>query len=385
MCRGLLAAAAAAGLFAGPGTAGGIDRAGQTVDIIFRDGNFAELSVAGTWPDVTGNDIAQGPPGFPPGFDTGMSYDNVADSFASFGFGIKYDLTERFSLSLIGQEDFGSDIEYGGDPASSLLGGTVAKADTYALALVGRYRINENFAVHGGVRGDRADGRIRLSGLAYGGLNGYGVDLDDDLAFGWLVGASYEIPDIALRVAVTYNSRIRHDFGTTETLGGASLGPSGDTDVDTPQSVNLDFQTGIAEGTLLFGSIRWAEWSEFEIQPERFAGLTPPGTQLVSLDDSITYELGLARRITDRFGASLAVLYDDVSGDDLVSPLAPTKGFTGVSLGGRYTVDRFEISGGVTYRWLGDANPETGTPDTARASFEDNTAVTAGLCVGMSF
>jgi len=383
MRRGLMATAAAAGIAAGPGAAGGIDRAGQTVDIIFRDGNFAQLSVAGTWPDVTGSDVAQGPPGFPPGFDTGASYDNVADSFASVGFGIKYDLTERFSLSLIGQEDFGSDLEYDGGATTSLLGGTVAKADTYALALVGRYRIDDNFAVHAGVRGDRADGRIRLSGLAYGPVNGYEVDLADDLAFGWLVGASYEIPDIALRVAVTYNSRIRHEFDTTETLPGTPSRPSGDTDVDTPQSVNVDFQTGIAEGTLVFGSIRWAEWSEFEIAPERFEGLT--GSGLVDLDNTTTFELGVYRQLTRDFGASLAALYEDGGGDDLVSPLAPTNGFTGVALGGRYTVDRFEISGGVVYRWLEDARPETSTPDTARASFEDNYAVTAGLSVGVSF
>lgn len=370
-----LAALTAAG--AGSAFAGGIDRAGQKIDIIYQEGTYAEVSATFTAPSVTGNDLPLGP------INTGASYDNVAGDFSTYGFGIKHDVTSRFTLAFTGAEDFGSDISYDGDPRRTNLGGTSANANTYALALIGKYAFTENFSLHAGVRRDVADGSITLGGLAYGRVSGYEVNLSEDVGYGYLIGGAYEVPEIALRIAVTYNSKIEHDFGTTETLQGRSLGPSAPTQVNTPQSVNIDLQTGIAENTLLFGSIRWAEWSEFQIDPQRFTALT--GTGLVSLDDSTTYTLGLGRRFTDSFAARAAVIYETGGSDDLVSPLAPTNGLVGLAVGASYRVNAIEFSGGVRYSWLGDAKPETGTPDVARANFADNSAVSVGLKIGYYF
>jgi len=354
--------------------AGGIDRAANANDIVFRDGNYAEVGASRTVPSVGGTDLL------------GNDYDSVADAFNLFNFGIKYDVNDRLSFAVTGQQDYGSDIVYGGDPARTLLGGTTAIADTYALSLLARYKFTENVSVHGGVRADRADGTIKLRGLAYGPVNGYSVDLDEAWGYGYQIGAAYEIPDIALRLAVTYNSAITHDFGTTETLP-TPVGPrtfdSADTSVDTPQSVNVNFQTGVAADTLVFANYRWADWSEFKIAPERFKQAT--GVGIVSLDDAHTYEIGVARRFTPAFAGRLSVVRDIVEGDNLVSPLSPTKGYTAVALGGSYTAGAVEYSAGVRYFWLGDAQPETGTPDTARGSFTDNDAIAFGFRVGYSF
>ncbi len=35
----------------------------------------------------------------------------------------------------------------------------------------------------------------------------------------------------------------------------------------TPQSVNIDFQTGIAANTLAFANIRWVHWDQFAVTP----------------------------------------------------------------------------------------------------------------------
>ena len=359
--------------------AGGIDRAGQKHDIIFKPGTYAELAWSHTAPDVTGSDLPIGP------FNSGHAYDNVADSFGSVGFGIKHDITDRFSLALTGAEDFGSDIAYSGDPTRTNLGGTSAIADTYALALIGRYRVTDSVSVHAGVRRDTADGTISLGGRAYGALNGYAVRLSEDVGYGWLVGAAYEVPDIAFRVAVTYNSKISHDFETTETLNGRSLGPSERTEVDTPQSVNIDLQTGIAPDTLLFAALRWAEWSEFRIAPQRFSATPLTRNGLVSLYDTTTWTLGVGHRFTAAFAAQASVIFEDGGSDDLVSPLAPTNGLTALALGGSYRTGPVELSGGVRYTWLGDARPETGTPDVARADFSGNDAVSVGLKLGYFF
>ncbi len=36
--------------------------------------------------------------------------------------------------------------------------------------------------------------------------------MNKDFQFGYLLGAAYEIPDIALRVALTYESKTKHKF-----------------------------------------------------------------------------------------------------------------------------------------------------------------------------
>ena len=69
----------------------------------------------------------------------------------------------------------------------------------------------------------------------------------------------------------------------------------------------------------------------------------------------------------------------------LVSPLAPTDGYTGIGIGAVYTRDNMKISMGARYLELGNADPETGTPDTARAEMRNNHAVAVGVKVGFTF
>ena len=368
----LTAAVSALALTAGGAMAGGLDRSGQGIGIIFEEGNYGQLSFASTTPSLDGDDL----------LTTGTT-GNVGDAFVSLGAGVKFQITDQTSVAFIFEEPFGADISYPVNATSLLLGGTSAQADTTSMTAVLRYEINENFSVHGGVRNQTAEGNITLGGLAYGGVNGYSVDLSTNNAWGYLVGVAYERPDIALRVALTYNSAITHDFATLETLGGAPIG-AGTTEVETPQSINLDFQTGIAKDTLLFGSIRWAEWSAFEVNPTTFAALTGGG--LVDLEDTMTYTLGVGRRFNEKLSGSVSITYEAASDDDLVSPLAPSNGLTALAIGGRYQAsDSTVISGGVRYTMIGDAFAETGTPDTPRADFTGNSALSVGMSIGFNF
>lgn len=352
--------------------AGGLDRTNQPIGIIFEEGTYAEFSFSHTNPNVSGT-----------GLFTGTEFDETAGRFSSFGFGFKTDLTEQLSLSFIYDQPFGSDIRYEGSPATTELGGTTAISDSSSYTAVLRYKFDENFSAHAGLRAQQAGGQIDLRGVAYGGVNGYSVNLDKTFGFGYLVGVAYERPDIALRIALTYNSAITHEFDTTETLNGAPLAASTSiTETDTPQSVNLDFQTGIAKDTLLFGSIRWAEWSAFKIDPDVFTGIV--GSGLVELDDWTTYTLGVGRRFNENWAASISYTYEAPQ-DPLVSPLAPTEGQRAWTLAAIYTLDDIEITTGLRYTRPGDAMPETGTPDVARANFTDNDAVTLGVKVGYKF
>jgi long-chain fatty acid transport protein len=358
--------------------AGGLDRSGQPIDILFESGNVVELSFAYTDPTVDGVDLA-----------TTAPIANVADSFTTWGVGIKYQFNDAVSFAFIIDEPYGSDVTYPGSRFTTSLGGTSAIVDSTAYTALARYKINENWSVHGGLRYQEISADVTLGGGAYGGLNGYNANFASGGEWGYVIGAAYELPAIALRVALTYNSEITHDLDTVETNVPFFGTVSGVTEVTAPESLNLDFQTGIAANTLLFGSVRYARYSDTIVSPTGFDSVLNPGTagdSLTDLEDSTDFEIGIGRRFNDKWSGSVAIGFQSEGDDDLVSPLAPTNGTKYISLGAKYTVnEQVSISGGIRYSDLGDARPETGTPDVARGNFTGNSALTAGFKISYNF
>lgn len=349
----------------------GLDRSAQNIGVIFQNGNYAELSFGRVMPSVSGTDAAA--------FGS-RETGNVAKDYSILGLGYKSNINDQLSFALIVDEPYGADVAYP-TGQSTALGGTTATLDSVAFTGMMRYKMNDNVSFHGGIRAQSIEGKVTLSGLAYGGtppagVTGYSVTLDRDTSYGYAIGGAYEVPDIALRVALTYFSEIEHEFGTTDTFG-----TTADTKVTTPQAVNIDFQTGIAADTLLFGSIRWAEYSVTKVIPQNF-GTATGGTSLTNIEDGFGYTLGVGRRFSDAWSGSFSVGYEP-EGKDLVSPLAPTNGNYSVGLGAQYTMDNVILSGGVRYIGLGDASAQT--RDTARAAFTDNSAVAVGFKVAYTY
>jgi len=358
--------------------AGGLDRSGQPVGVIFEDGNVLEFSFGFTEPSVDGTDLA-----------TTLPIGNVGDNFVTASIAAKYQYTDKLSFAFIIDEPYGSDVTYPGSRLTSSLGETSAIVDSTAYTALARYKFNDNWSVHGGARYQQISADITLGGGAYGALNGYNAAFSNDGAWGYVIGAAYERPEIALRIALTYNSETNHDLNTVETNVPIFGTVRGVTEVTAPESLNLDFQTGIAANTLLFGSVRYARYSDTIVSPTGFDSVVNPGTSgdsLSDLDNSTDYEIGIGRRFNEKWSGSLAIGYESDGDDDLVSPLAPTNGATYVTLGAQYNVnEKVTISGGIRYTDLGDARPETGTPDVARGNFTDNSAISAGFKISYKF
>ncbi len=232
--------------------------------------------------------------------------------------------------------------------------------------------------MHAGARAQTGSASFLLTGAGYGALSGYGVSIGQSTGFGWLVGAAYEIPEIALRFAVTYNSQINNSSTSTET-GVAPVAITGTTQSVTPQSLNVDFQTGVAKNTLLLAKIRWVDWSALSINPPTLAALT--GSGLINIQDTVTYSLGGAYRFNDMWAASGLLSYEAANAFNR-SPLEPATGLFGISLAAIHTRGNVDITTGINYTFLGDANATTGAPV---AAFRNNGSFGAGVKVGIRF
>lgn len=346
----------------------GLDRSAQDITAIFEPGGYAELSYGFTQPDLTGTDVLGNPIG------------NVGGDYGQTALAFKMDFGPGFSFGLILDQPYGSDIEYGGDPDATPLGGTAATLDSRAITAIGRYRFNDNFSVHAGVRQVMLDGETTLKGQAFGPLNGYNVKLENGEGAGWLAGVAYERPEIALRVALTYNSEIVNSFDTIEATPGGPFEST--TEVSAPEAWNLDFQTGVAQDTLVYGTIRYAAYSQTILSPELFS-LAMGGTSIVDLNDGTSYTLGVARSLTDSFAGLASITYEPENSDALFSPLSPTNGLVGITVGGLYTLNAVEIRAGIRYTMTGDA--DIGVGGAQVATFTDTDALSLGVSVGYRF
>ena len=144
-----------------------------------------------------------------------------------------------------------------------------------------------------------------------------------------------------------------------------------------PQSLNLDFQTGIAPGTQLTASYRWLDFSATELVPATL------GQNLVASDDVERYSIGIGHQFSDRLAGSLSYIYEPKWDLEAMTPLSPANGLRGLTLAGRYTDDDLTISGGVNVTWLGDKEVEVGGTPVAR--FDDNTSLAIGFQADFKF
>ena len=156
----------------------------------------------------------------------------------------------------------------------------------------------------------------------------------------------------------------------------AAFAPS-TTEIKMPQTLTLDFQSGIAKDTLLFGSVRWSEWSVWEVRPRGYEALT--GGNVTDFDnDVLSYQLGVGRRLNDNLSVFARIGYEKANGG-VASRLAPTDGSKSFGLGGTFTKDNMKITAGLEYVEVGDAVDGSGTV------FAGNKAVGFGVSVGYRF
>jgi long-chain fatty acid transport protein len=349
-------------LGAGMAQAGGWDRSGQDTSIILKDGTLLEITSVSVSPKVTGtyNDTAYGYGG-----NNTRYTGEVAPSYSFTTLGFRTEINDNMSLAIIQDSPFGAGVKWTG----GVYNGVEAKISTSATTALVSYDL-DNITVYGGLKNQ--------SFSASATLTGYTITSTPDSSLGYVIGAAIEKPEIAMRVALTYHSSVSHDVTIVEN-GGASTILS----AKTPESFNLDFQTGIAENTLLFGTIRQVMWTQTALTPPLYASANSGDSLKKFTSDTTSYSLGLGRKFSDQWSG--AVTYGTEAAEGVAgSPLSTTDGYSKMGVGVTYTSEQATITLGMQKINLGDISAEA-QGGAFKAAMSGNTALVTAVKVGYKF
>ncbi|MDW5313821.1 OmpP1/FadL family transporter [Rhizobium sp. PL01] len=315
-------------------SAGGLERGGYNIDLLFDPSTYA-AEAAATYVNPQ------------------RELDNVVDVNPANGIGSNgigggqtngVGETEGYWVPRIGvKAGFGDSVDCMADysqpwgahtkPGASWMGAndnieTKIESDNYAATCSYKWDVGKGqFRIIGGGFYQEVGGFKErfVSPLVGPGFNGVGrLDLDGS-GWGWRAGAAYEIPEYALRASLVYNSAVDLDNleGTIDLTkvrlpipgGGSFAGSKYDVSsfASMPDSLELKVQSGIAPGWLVFGSVKWTDWSQLQViqvtanQPSP----TRPPTSLVLLyRDGWTVTGGVGHKFNDQWSGAASLTWD---------------------------------------------------------------------------
>ncbi|MBP8005643.1 MAG: transporter [Acinetobacter sp.] len=393
--------------------ASALDQSGQSILPFLESGNYFEVNAFAVDASITG--VVHDRPNLVrvnQSRDTGDIGQNVQFYTAA----LKLQLTDQFSFGLLYDQPFAAKTAYPLRPNNSYSDndfsqeGTSVNVESQDLSFIFGYSPFKNFQIYGGPVYQEIKGKASFRGMAYTeAFNGYEANFKEKGELGWLAGASYQIPDIALKAAVTYRSKIKYKFQVDESIFGEPLQyvEAAKTTIETPQSVNIDFQTGVAENTIAYMNLRWVNWKDFNIRPTQYNALTADfldeltggaykeGVDLDSYQkDQYNATIGIGHQFTEKWSLATDVGWDSGTGNP-ASTLGPMKGSWSMGIGAQFNpAQNYFIAAGVKYYWLGDAKSEDGAyylpiegikEMAEQAEFKNNHAIAYGLKIGYRF
>jgi long-chain fatty acid transport protein len=327
--------------FASAAFAGGLDRAGYDIDLLFDKGRYVfESGVTYVMPDRKLKNAKDIDPtdgnlnGRPHSVD---ATENYAVPYIGFKIGITDDIDCMADYS----EPFGAHTNPGLNWAGAN-NEVETKVRTHNYAATCSYKFDAGPGqlrlIGGGFYQEVSGFKSRLVSVVpppfsavYDGVGSLDVD---GHGWGWRAGLAYEIPEYALRTSLVYNSRVKYDnlkgtvdltelppvrafFGSATSVFGSA---------DAPDSLEWKVQTGIAPDWLAFGSVKWTNWSVLQsiaLCPTSTRGIscrTGGATELTSLDllyqDGWTITGGIGHKFSDKWSGALSLSWDRGTSQD---------------------------------------------------------------------
>lgn len=220
--------------------------------------------------------------------------------------------------------------------------------------------------------------------------------------FGYRLGVGYAISDIALKGSIVYRSAVDHrldgtqsfaDFAGFGPLAGSRIGAY--TELTTPESVRLSFQTGVHPEWLILGAVEWTNWSDIQTidalsgQDIPEVGISTgdpaPGEPQVEtyFRDGLSVELGVGHVLNERTRLGASVLWDRGTGTGESAFFDTWR----VGVGGEYDLnDQLTLNGGIAVAYIeGGTYVDGRSPGASTLVQDDGTAVGINLGLRYSF
>ena len=389
MRKNIITGVSLVALSAGMAQAGGFELQTLDTSIMYADGNQASISYATIDASIEGYNTGAGL--------SGVSKKQVVKDQTVANFGAKFDVSEAISIGL-GTYRTGSIQLDGGNGTLGNLAPT-GDVDMNTMAFMARYTLNENMSFVGGLtQNSLGNGNVTTLAGSY--------DITGENSVGYIAGLAYSIPEIALRAELTYQPKVNFTTATAYTPSAAAvcgaIAPldcanltsdattaaayagaeavmtttASDTTLSLPDRLAFNFQTGIAENTLLTASYRKASWGKSQIN------VAAPVAITTEFSDSEAYSIGVGRKFSDSLSGSITYSKEEGSSSTSTSLFTVSNGSEAISLGVRYTRDNMNISAGVSQRNVGDVtvNSSVGT-----MKYTGNSVTTMGVKIAFAF
>lgn len=329
-----VAAASMLAVAAGSAQAGGLERGGHNIDLLFEPTPFAlEATGAYVMPQRKLDNVTNLDPAA-----TGRT-DGIGDTESYFVPRIGFKVGIGDHVDCIGDytQPWGAHTNPGIDWVGARSNiETKIDSDGYAATCSYKMQVGQGqFRILGGAFYHQLEGykeRLVVPALLPMGLGLGRLDMEET-GWGWRIGGAYEIPEIALRASLVYNSSVKLDHirgsldltgvpswvDLTNPLLGAVTPVFGSASM--PESVELKIQSGIAPGWLAFGSVKWVNWSVLQsvaFCPEATSGLVPcfvgGPSHVTELDlfyrDGWTVSGGVGHRFNEQWSALASLTWD---------------------------------------------------------------------------
>jgi long-subunit fatty acid transport protein len=232
---------------------------------------------------------------------------------------------------------------------------------------------------------------VRQSTLGSGTVStlaGVTYSIDSASASSLIATAAYEMPEIAMRAELIYEGSAKLKFDHTLSANAFGATANGG-ELTIPQATTLNVQTGIAEGTLLFGSIRNVAWGSSQVA----ATTTVSALDITSeFENTTSYSLGIGRKLSDSLSGSLSYAQEAGSASTSTSGFTLTNGYNSISAGLKYSLDTIDVSLGYSYVLPGDVtvthdfsapDPRAGT--SSKTIYKSSTVQAVGLKISTHF
>lgn len=354
---------------AGSAFAGGFSRGDADTDLLYED-SAANFRFGATYvvPDRTFDTIrgAQG------------RDDAYSDHYGIPGFGAKLRISENLSCVGTYTQPFGASSTYGAqaqlaDILTDLGAGRTPNAVKHADFETNEYGATCGVRVGAGAGNAWLLGGVFVQDFNYTESKTLGtLNLRDEGALGYRIGAAYEIPEYALRGEVMYRSQI--DIDATGVFRNAVVLPPG-VPINTPfpstgygslpQSVELNLQSGIAPGWLAYGSVKWTDWSVLQTLNYTIRNIGP-NTKDFFWRDGWTVQGGIGHAFTDDISGTVNVTWDRGvgTGADIMTDTWSLGAGTQIKAG----PGALRLGAGISYLTAGDQTAAQGASFNATAA-----------------